>query len=68
MAPTVCNSADTIHHDRIAKKGDKFSKHVLVKVVYIHMRHALNSDISRSYRRNKAKNDTVKTAIKQYRN
>ncbi len=63
IVPSVRNSADTIHHGRITKRGSNMLRWVLVESIHTHVRHAENSDIAKFYKRLAKKRGTSKAAV-----
>ncbi len=63
VAPSVRNSADTIHHGRITKKGSMTLRWVLIEAAHSHALHAPNSNITQFYNRIKKKRGSSKAAV-----
>ncbi len=64
MVPSVRNSADTIHHGRITKRGSPMMRWLLVESVHSHVRHApSDSPISVFYKRVAKKRGMSKAAV-----
>ncbi len=63
IVPSVRNSADTIHHGRITKRGSTMLRWLLVEAIHAHVRYALDSDITKFYNRIKKKRGTSKAAV-----
>ncbi len=63
VVPSVRNSADTIHHGCITKRGSVTLRWVLIQCVHTHTIHAKNSDITKFYNRIKKKRGSSKAAI-----
>ena len=52
LAPSVRNSAETVHHGHITKRGDSMARHVLVEAALSHRNHAKDkSSIVQFYKR-----------------
>ena len=47
IVPSVRNSADTIHHRRITKRGSTMLRWLLVEAIHAHVRYAPDSDITK---------------------
>lgn len=62
VVPSVRNSADTIHHGSITKRGSMTFRWVLTECVHTYAIHAKNSDITKFYNRIKKKRGTSKAA------
>ncbi len=63
IVPSVRNSADTIHHGRITKRGSMTLRWVLTECIHTHAIHAKDSDITKFYNRIKKKRGTSKAAV-----
>ncbi len=63
VVPSVRNSADTIHHGSITKRGSMTLRWVLTECIHTHAIHAKNSDITKFYNRIKKKRGTSKAAV-----
>ncbi len=51
IVPSVRNSAETVHHGRITKRGSRMLRWIAVEAIQTHTRHAPDSDITRFYNR-----------------
>jgi len=63
VVPSVRNSADTIHHGSITKRGSMTLRWVLTQCVHAHAIHAKDSDITKFYNRIKKKRGSSKAAV-----
>ncbi len=63
VVPSVRNSADTIHHGRITKRGSMTLRWVLTECIHTHAIHAKDSDITKFYNRIKKKRGSSKAAV-----
>ena len=63
VVPSVRNSADTIHHGSITKRGSMTMRWILTECIHAHAIHAKNSDITRFYNRIKKKRGSSKAAV-----
>ncbi len=63
IVPSVRNSADTIHHGRITRRGSNMLRYVLVESIHSHVRHAKDSKITKFYLRLAKKRGTSKAAV-----
>lgn len=63
VVPSVRNSADTIHHGSITKRGSMTLRWVLTQCVHAHAIHAKDSDITKFYNRIKNKRGSSKAAV-----
>ncbi len=63
IVPSVRNSADTIHHGRITKRGSTMLRWLLVEAIHAHVRYAPDSDITKFYNRIKKKRGSSKAAV-----
>ncbi len=63
VVPSVRNSADTIHHGSITKRGSMTLRWVLTECAHTHAIHAKDSDITKFYNRIKKKRDSSKAAV-----
>jgi len=64
IVPSVRNSADTIHHGRITKRGSNILRWVIVESIHTHVRYANDdSDITKFYRRLAKKRGTSKATV-----
>jgi len=63
IVPSVRNSADTIHHGRITRRGSSMLRWVLVESVHSHIRYANNSVITKFYKRLAKKRSSSKAAV-----
>ena len=63
LVPSVRNSADTVHHGRITKRGSRILRWLLVEAVHSHVGHAPDSDITAFYKRLAKKRGTGKAAV-----
>jgi len=63
IVPSVRNSADTIHHGRITRRGSNMLRWVLVETVHTHARYANNSVITKFYKRLVKKRGTSKAVV-----
>lgn len=63
VVPSVRNSADTIHHGSITKRGSMTLRWVLTECIHTHAIHAKDSDITKFYNRIKKKRGSSKAAV-----
>ena len=63
IVPSVRNSADTIHHGNITRRGSGMLRWVLVEAIHSHTRHANNSVITKFYKRLAKKRGASKAAV-----
>ena len=63
IVPSVRNSADTIHHGKITRRGSNMLHWVLVEAVHTHARYASNSVITKFYKRLVKKRGISKAAV-----
>ena len=63
VVPSVRNSADTIHHGNITKRGSMTLRWVLTECIHTHAIHAKDSDITQFYNRIKKKRGSSKAAV-----
>ncbi len=63
IVPSVRNSADTIRHGSITRRGSSMLRWVLVEAVHSHVRYAKNSTITNFYKRLAKKRGTSKAAV-----
>lgn len=63
VVPSVRNSADTIHHGSITKRGSMTLRWVLTECIHTHAIHAKDSDITQFYNRIKKKRGSSKAAV-----
>ena len=55
IVPSVRNSADTVHHGHITKRGNSMLRWILTEAVHTHVRYAPNSDLTNFYKHRLAK-------------
>ena len=63
IIPSVRNSADTIHHGNITRRGSNMLRWILVQAIHSHLRHTPNSVIVRFYKRLAKKRGTSKAIV-----
>ena len=63
IVQSVRNSADTVHHGRITKRGSSMMRWLLVETIHTHVRYAPDSDITKFYKRLAKKRGTSKAAV-----
>ena len=63
IVPSVRNSAETVHHGRITKRGSSVLRWVLTEAVHSHARYAPDSDLAIFYRRISKRRGTSKSAV-----
>ncbi|RNJ75979.1 MAG: IS110 family transposase [Nitrosopumilus sp. D6] len=63
IVPSVRNSADTIHHGNITKRGSKMMRWALVEAVHTHVRRFPETDLSIFYKRLEKKRGRSKATV-----
>lgn len=63
IVPSVRNSANTIHHCKITRRGSNMLRYVLVESIHSHVRYAKDSNITKFYLRLAKKRGTSKAAV-----
>ena len=63
VVPSVRNSADTVHHGRITKRGDSMVRWILTEAVKCHTRFEPDSDITKFYLHTKKKRGHSKAVV-----
>ena len=63
LVPSVRNSANTIRHGRITRRGSPMMRWVLVEAIHTHVRYAADSPISKFYLRLAKKRGSSKAGV-----